>query len=105
MAEEVKKYRLYAGLVQDIPQGVKYSCIPSHHQYLLIYADTPPEPKENFILQDEAVEVTLNREEKSWLTACKLEINTQVMREREKEYSSALNSFLDILEEELNKET
>lgn len=104
MEEEVKKYRLYAGLVQDIPQGVKYSCIPSHHQYLLIYADTPPEQKENFILQDEAVEATLNREEKSWLTACKLEINTQAMREREKEYSSALMDYFDKVEEALKEQ-
>ena len=90
MAEEVKKYRLYAGLVQDIPQGVKYSCIPSHHQYLLIYTDTPPEPNENFILQDEAVGATPNREEKRWLLACKLEINTKAKRTREKEKSSAV---------------
>lgn len=104
MAEEVKKYHLYAGLVQDIPHGVKYSCIPSHHQYLLVYTDIPLAEKDGFILQDENAEMSLNREEKSWLTACKLEINTQAMREREKEYSSALMDYFDKVEEALKEQ-
>lgn len=109
MAETVKKYRLYAGFIQDIPQGVKYSCIPSHHQYLLVYTDIPLAEKDGFILQDENAEMSLNREEKLWLAACKLDVNTKVMREREKEYSSALMDYFDkvedILKEKRQKET
>lgn len=109
MAEAFKKYHLYAGLVQDIPQGVKYSCIPSHHQYLLVYTDIPLTEKDGFILQDENAEMSLNREEKLWLAACKLDVNTQVMREREKEYSSVLMDYFDkvedILKEKRQKET
>ena len=109
MAEEVKKYRLYAGLVQDIPQGVKYSCIPSHHQYMLVYTDIPLSEKDGFVLQGENAEMSLNREEKIWLTSCKLKINTQAMRERESEYSSALMDYFDkvedILKEKRQKET
>lgn len=103
MKEEVKKYKLYAGKVQNVPENVKYSLVPSHCQYLLIYTDQEPLEKSKFVEIDET-NVKLNTQEREWLFQSKLYINAQHLKEREREYVDAFNNFFDVLEQELQKE-
>lgn len=103
MTETVKKYRLYAGLAQSAPKGATYSFLPSHHKYLLVYADTPPEPYDRFVEQDENKERLLNREERAWLLRCKNEINSKYLRENENNIASAMLQRLDAIEADLQE--
>lgn len=100
---ETKKYVLYVSEIQPIPDGVVYSLVPSHREYMLIYTDNGLQEKDGFVPLDEK-EVT-NRQEREWLTQSKFEINVKYLREREAEYSSAMNDFLNLFEKELEKLT
>ena len=96
-------YKLYAGEIQEVPQNAKYSLIPSHHQYLLIYSDTPPEPQEDFVCIDNfATEFTA--EEMMWLAKCKMQVNAEEVKRNREAMEQLLDSFLDVFEQELATE-
>lgn len=101
--KEVKKYKLYASYIQEVPEGIKYSFVPSNLAYILVYTDTPPVGKLPFVEIDEAT-VTLSREERGWLSQCKAVINAAAMRENEQANAETLNIFLDKVEEELKEQ-
>lgn len=96
-------YKLYAGEIQDVPKGVKYSFVPSHLQYLLLYSNVYPEPQENFVEIDET-QVELTAEETTWLMQCKLAINAAHIQSHKEEYIDAFDAWLDAFEAELKKE-
>lgn len=101
MSEE-KRYRLCASTSLNIPEGIKYSFVPSHMKYSLIYTDMSDEDLRNigYIAINEA-DVKLNAQESTWLIQCKLNINVRYMRENEAVYAEQLDKFLDVLEKEL----
>ena len=92
----VKKFRLYAGRTLEVPKGVKYSFIPSHMQYLLLYTDT--KPGEDFV---KVPEDQLSREEHEWLLGCKYAINSAAVQQNQQSYTNYLSNFLDNVEKEL----
>ena len=96
-------YKLYAGEIQDVPKGVKYSFVPSHLQYLLLYSNVYPEPQENFVEIDET-QVELTAEETTWLMQCKMAINAAHIQSHKEEYIDAFDAWLDVFEAELKKE-
>lgn len=92
----VKKFKLYAGRTLEVPKGVKYSFIPSHMQYLLLYTDT--KPGEDFV---KVPEDQLSREEHEWLLGCKYAVNSAAIQKNQQSYTNYLNNFLDNVEKEL----
>lgn len=98
----MQKYQLYAGKIQDIPAGVKYSLVPTHHQYLLIYTDIDPKELKGFVAIDDGI-MYLNAQERAWLAKSKTEINVEYLHEHE-EYLDYMNQFLDVFEQELKAE-
>ena len=106
-------YKLYAGEIQDVPKGVKYSFVPSHLQYLLLYSNVYPKPQENFVEIDETqveltaeeeTQVELTAEETTWLMQCKMAINAAHIQSHKEEYIDAFDAWLDVFEAELKKE-
>lgn len=95
----VKKFRLYAGRNLEIPQCVKYSFIPSHMQYLLLYTDS--NPGDGFAKVSEDL---LSREEHEWLLGCKYAVNSAEVQKNLQSYNNFANGILDILEKELTAE-
>lgn len=101
--KEVKKYKLYASHIQGVPEGVKYSFVPSSLLYLLVYTDTPPIGRLPFTEIDET-KIGLSTEERGWLSQCKAVINAAAMRESEQVNAETLNIFLDKVEENLEEQ-
>lgn len=95
----VKKFKLYAGRTLEVPKGVKYSFIPSHMQYLLLYTDS--NPGEDFV---KVPEDQLSREEHEWLLGCKYAANSAAIQKDQKSYTNYLNNFLNKVEKELAAE-
>lgn len=101
----VPKYKLYVGYVQEVPEGVKYSLVPSHLLYMLIYSDVQPEPKENFAeLDEEANFKDMSEEEKIWLMKSKMQVNVAYMNDHKEEYIDGFDAWLDAFEKELKAE-
>lgn len=101
--QDLQGYKLYAGEIQEVPQNAKYSLIPSHHQYLLIYSDIPPEPQENFVCIDNLV-TEFTAEEMMWLAKCKMQVNAEEVKRNREAMEQLLDSFLDVFEQELATE-
>lgn len=95
----VKKFKLYARCALEVPAGVKFSFIPSHMQYLLVYTDT--KPGEGFAKVSEDL---LSREEHEWLLGCKYAVNSAAIQKDQQRYNNYLNDFLDTVEKELAAE-
>lgn len=95
----VKKFKLYAGRTLEAPKGVKYSFIPSHMQYLLLYTDN--NPGENFVKVSEDL---LSREEHEWLLGCKYAVNSAAVQNNQQAYTNYLNNFLNEVEKALTEE-
>lgn len=100
MSDRRRAFHLYAGRLQNIPDGIDYSFIPSHHKYLLIYTDADMTGK-RFVMQDEEQVGLLNREEREWLRRCKDDINSKYLRENEEDISEALIQRLASIEDDL----
>lgn len=97
------KYHLYAIRTADLPQGAlkgfQYS-LQANNRYALVFTDRElTEPYKQ--IQDG---VTLENNERAWLTECKLKINAKAVKENESEYSEVLNEFAIALEKELKAE-
>lgn len=103
LQENSQGYKLYAGEIQEVPQNAKYSLIPSHHQYLLIYSDIPPEPQDNYVCVDNLVS-EFTAEEMMWLAKCKMQVNTEEVKRNRETMEQLLDSFLDVFEQELAAE-
>ena len=103
VGQDPQGYKLYAGEIQEVPQNAKYSLIPSHHQYLLIYSDIPPEPKEDFVCIDNLV-TEFTAEEMMWLAKCKMQVNAEEVKRNREAMEQLLDSFLDVFEQELATE-
>lgn len=105
MIKQGEEYALYVSEIQAIPQGYeRYSFIPPHNRYLLIYSDKPIEgAKKPFAKVDES-QITLNKEEQRWLMECKLRINAEFIKNRACEFTEAVDKFLEVFERELQKE-
>lgn len=97
-------YKLYVGAVsENIPKGVKYSLVPSSLKYLLLYTNQPILSKK-FVLVEEEDTSKFPREVQQWLFATKFEINMRYMKKQKELIDNTLNSFIDILADELEKE-
>lgn len=108
---EQPKYKLYAIYTADLPnnalKGFEYSLV-ANNRYALVFTDrelTAPYKQ----IQDG---VRLEKNERAWLTECKLKItekkirkNVAYMQEHEDEYSEFLNGFAEALEKELAEES
>lgn len=97
-----KQYKLYAAKTTQVPDGVEFSLVPccSAGRYMLVYTDKELDSSFKEISEN----VTLEQEERSWLTGCKLQINARAMKEQEEAYATMLEGFCDKLAEELDKE-
>lgn len=102
MSEEVK-YNLYVSEVSTaIPIGVKYSLVPNHHQYRLLYTDKALTAKDGFAIIPPNTQ--LNRQERAWLFQSKVAVNAEYLKKSEQDYAAAMSAFLDVFEQELKKE-
>lgn len=70
-------------------------------KYMLIYTDQ--KAPDGFIKIPLEKEKNITPDERAWLLSCKMEINRKAMKEAEEEYADILNSFVTLLEEELQK--
>ena len=100
---ETTKYKLYAiytkHLAKDALKGFEYSLV-ANNRYAWVFTDRElTEPYKQ--IQDG---VTLEKNERAWLTECKLKVNTNAVKENESEYSEVLNEFAIALEKELKAE-
>lgn len=97
-----KQYKLYASKTTQVPSGVEFSIVPccSAGRYMLVYTDK--ELDGSFKEIDENIK--LEQEERSWVTQCKLTINSRAVKEQEETYAELLNGFCDKLAEELKNE-
>lgn len=100
---ETTKYKLYAiytkHLAKDALKGFEYSLV-ANNRYALVFTDRElTEPYKQ--IQDG---VTLEKNERAWLTECKLKINAKAVKENESEYGEVLNEFAIALEKELKAE-
>lgn len=98
-----QKYHLYAIRTAALPQGAlkgfEYSLV-ANNRYALVFTDRElTEPYKQ--IQDG---VTLEKNERAWLTECKLKVNANAVKENESEYSEVLNEFAIALEKELKAE-
>lgn len=100
---EQPKYKLYAiytkHLAKDELKGFEYFLV-ANNRYALVFTDkklTAPYKQ----IQDG---VTLEKNERAWLTECKLKVNAKAVKENESEYSEILNEFAIALEKELKAE-
>lgn len=100
---EQKPYKLYAvrtaDLTKDALKCFEYSLV-ANNRYALVFTDkklTAPYKQ----IQDG---VTLEKNERAWLTECKLKVNAKAVKENESEYSEVLNEFAIALEKELKAE-
>ena len=100
---ETPKYKLYAiytkHLSKDELKGFKYSLV-SNNRYALVFTEkelTAPYKQ----IQDG---VMLEKNERAWLTECKLKVNANAVKENESEYGEVLNEFAIALEKELKAE-
>lgn len=98
-----QKYKLYAiytkHLTKDALKCFEYSLV-ANNRYVLVFTDrelTAPYKQ----IQDG---VTLEKNERVWLTECKLKVNAKAVKENESEYSEVLNEFAIALEKELKAE-
>lgn len=94
------KFNLFAGSVQEIPSDVKYYLYRESAGYILAYA--PVESLEGFLLVSES-EVKLTKDERVWLASCKLQENTEAIKEGD--YLDLLEAFLDDLEKQIGCDT
>lgn len=97
------KYKLYAiytkYLAKDELKGFEYSLV-ANNRYALVFTDRElTEPYKQ--IQDG---VMLEKNERAWLTECKLKVNVNAVKENESEYSEVLNEFAIALEKELKAE-
>ena len=97
-----KTYHLYASKTIQVPDGVEFSLVPmcAGGRYMLVYTDKELDNSFKEIGEN----VTLEQEERSWVTQCKFILNARAMKEQEEAYASVLDGFCDTLSEELKKE-
>ena len=97
-----KTYHLYASKTIQVPDGVEFSLVPccASGRYMLVYTDKELDSSFKEIGEN----VTLEQEERSWLTGCKLQINARAMKEQEEAYASVLDGFCAELEKQLKQE-
>lgn len=96
------KYKLYVGLLQDIPGYCEFSYYDSLKRRLFLLCNRKPEGK--FAPVPEDLRQHMTPDERRWLNESYREINRRWMAEHEEEAAETANVFLDILEEELKKE-
>lgn len=98
------KYKLYAiytkHLAKDELKGFEYSLV-ANNRYALVFTDR------ELIAPYKQIQdgVTLEKNERAWLTECKLKVNAKAIKENESEYSVLLNDFVGVLEKELAEES
>lgn len=98
--EEQKKYTLYIGKIQNVPQNVKYAFYNETYQYILIYtAEMPTEGDFKPIPED--LHGKLTDKEKSWLFAVKTTINAEYIKSNMKNLNSSVEDFIRAFEEQL----
>lgn len=99
-----QKYKLYAIYTADLPnnalKGFEYSLV-ANNCYALVFTDR------ELIAPYKQIQdgVTLEKNERAWLTECKLKVNAKAIKENESEYSVLLNDFVGVLEKELAEES
>lgn len=97
-----KKYQLYVGLLQDIPENVEFSFYDSAKRRLFLLSTKKPSGKFAPVPRDLWGELTAD--ESRWLLESCREVNRRWMKEHEKEAAQSANVLLDLFEEELKKE-
>ena len=97
-----KKYRLYVGLLQNIPEYAEFSFYDSAKRRLLLLCDREPDGK--FALVPDELYRDLIPTERAWLNASCAEINRRWLAEHRAEAEDTANAFLDAFEEELKEE-
>lgn len=101
--EGIRKYSLYVGELQKLPDDIRFSYYNAEHKYLLLYTDK--KPSGDFIdADDKMLYDSLNPDEKIWLAACKTTLMVDYMKETAQNTSKSLSDFANILEVELKKE-
>lgn len=94
------KYELYIGKYhKDIKS--KYTFYSVESGYMLVFSD---KTIEGFTLVPDEKTNRLTSDERTWLRRCKTEVIKKSLKENQKEYTQLLNSFLDQVENELEKE-
>ena len=96
------EYRLYASIIQDVPAGIKYSCIAPNSKHLLIYSDSKPQGQMPFV--EITANVKLSKEEERWLKDCKSDIAFLKEQKEQEKAIKEFNAFLDRCNDEIQKE-
>ena len=95
-------YRLYVGLLQEIPDYAEFSYYDSAKRRLFLLCDRKPEGK--FAPVPDELRSEMTPAERAWLNESCLTLNQRWLREHEAEAADTANAFLDLFEEELQKE-
>ena len=95
-------YKLYVGLLQEIPDYAEFSYYDSVKRRLFLLCDRKPDGHFAPVPDELVGEMTPN--ERTWLNASCAEINRRWMETHEDEAAETANAFLDAFEEELEKE-
>lgn len=105
-----KKYKLYASVIQPVPQNIKFSFIAPFSRHLLVYSNFLPKGDNPFV--EIPAKVKLSKEEQLWLDSCKAELAYAEQKKDEEKYLNQFNDFLtrcnyelQIEKNKLNQET
>lgn len=93
------KYLLYIGKPQKL-DNIEFQFYSSESGYQLAFHSTPIANMQIVPLEKQS---RLSRQEQSWLTQCKLLVNTRAIKENSQQYIELLNEFLTIAETTLRE--
>lgn len=96
------KYKLYVGPLQEIPDYAEFSYYESAKRRLFLLCDRIPEGRFAPVPDELLGEMTPT--ERAWLNTSCLELNRRWMETHKEEAEETANAFLDVFEEELEKE-
>ena len=97
-----KKFQLWVGPLQEIPEGVEFSYYDSRRGYLFLLTDS--KPKGRFKVVTPELFGELNASERAWYNDACMKLNHRWVQAHEPEAKEKVDAFLDSLEEELKRE-
>ena len=95
----MEKYKVFAGRLQAIPDGIEFSFYGERGRYMLVYA--PKAPNDTFTEIPTEKEINLSDDERAWLSHCKNTVSMRFLAENKDVLFPTLETFIDRFREEL----
>ena len=97
----MSNYNVFVGAVKDVPEGVRFVRYGEKdgRGYLVLFHDA--DRVEGFVEAHDEDLSSLSTEDRSFITACKLKLNTEYLLAHKSEMAESLNLFADALEKEV----